>query len=363
MTRRTSRREFLRGKPTVAERDRPVDSAASAEKPATADNGYLLHVSREAMACQFEVFFQAGKYANATEAALEALDLVDALEADLSFFRPTSLISRLNLVAADGPVEIDASLFDLLELTLHLSEETDGALDITSAPLWEAWGFARRQGEIPNPAQLAEARKLVGRELVKLDPRRRTVALAKPGVRLNLGAIGKGYALDRAAETLAGWEIGDYLFHGGQSSVLARGSGGGTDATATDGRSAGWIVGVPDPLRPARRLAEIRLRDRALGTSGSTMQYFRHRGRRYGHILDPRTGQPADGVLSVTVVAPTATLADGLSTAMFVMGPESAREFCSSRPELAALFACPAKRAGEVEIHSMGFGEDELTLL
>jgi thiamine biosynthesis lipoprotein len=139
---------------------------------------------------------------------------------------------------------------------------------------------------------------------------------------------------------------------------LARGRRAGASGEA----AGGWTVGVCDPLHPERRLAEIELRDRGLGTSGSTMQFFRHRGRRYAHILDPRTGQPAEGVLSVTVVAPTAALADGLSTAFFVMGPEATEAFCRDRPEIAALFVCPSARSGRPEIHAMGFGEEELLL-
>ena len=347
----------------AAERDARSPAAPRAAATQEAREPCLLHISRFAMACQFEVLFNAGQYPNATQAAIEALDLVSTLEDELSFFRPVSQLSRLNLVAADGPVEVDARLFDLLEFALELYRETAGAFDITSAPLWETWGFARREGSIPSAESLAEAMRLVGSGYLRLDARRRTVHLTKPGVRLNLGSIGKGYALDRAAESLISAEVGDFLFHGGQSSVLARGSREEGDAAATGRSAPGWTAGIRDPLRPKRRLAEIRLRDRALGTSGSTMQYFRSRGRRYAHILDPRTGQPAEGVLSVTVVAPTAALADGLSTAMFVMGPEIARDYCARRPELAALFVCPARASGRVEIDAMGFREDELTIL
>ena len=125
----------------------------------------------------------------------------------------------------------------------------------------------------------------------------------------------------------------------------------------------GWSVGVRNPLDPRRRVAEIRLRDRALGTSGSTMQFFRHRGRRYAHILDPKTGRPADGVLSATVLAPSAALADALSTALFVMGPEQALAFCRTRPEIAALLICPGGSRGRYEIHTTGFQPGELSLL
>jgi thiamine biosynthesis lipoprotein len=110
-------------------------------------------------------------------------------------------------------------------------------------------------------------------------------------------------------------------------------------------------------------LGEIRLRDRAIGTSGSTMQFFRHQGNRYGHILDPRTGRPAEGVLAVTVVAPTATLADALSTAFFVMGPERTEEFCRARPEIGAVLVCPEGTGKRFRLHVVGLREDDFVLL
>lgn len=364
MTRRTTRRQFFGGRSaSTAPADGPALETPQAEAgpptPEPAGESPLLHVSRPAMACQFEVFFNHGQYPGAAGAAVEALDLVEALEDQLSYFRPASQISRLNLVAADGPVAIEPRLFELLELTMDLHRQSDGAFDITSAPLGEVWGFARRQGALPAKADVAEALKSVGSRYVKLDAEKGTVQFTKEDVRLNLGSIGKGYALDRAAEVLAAWGIGDFLFHGGQSSVLARGHRAGASGEA----AGGWTVGVCDPLHPERRLAEIKLRDRGLGTSGSMMQFFRHRGRRYAHILDPRTGQPAEGVLSVTVVAPTAALADGLSTAFFVMGPGATEEFCRDRPEIAALFVCPSAKSGRPEIHAMGFGGGELRIL
>jgi thiamine biosynthesis lipoprotein len=313
------------------------------------------------MACEFQAVFNAGQYSQATGAAMAALDLVEALEDQLSYFRPASHIRRLNQVAADLAVEIDPPLFDLLALALRIHDETEGAFDITSAPLSETWGFARRQGALPGERDLIEALARVGSRYVRLDAEHRTVRFTNPGVQLNLGSIGKGYALDRAGEVLAKWGIGDFLFHGGQSSVLARGSRAG--ALPGEAPRGGWIVGVRHPLHPKRRLAEIRLVDRALGTSGSAMQFFRHRGRRYAHILDPRTGRAAEGVLSVTVVTASAVLADALSTAFFVLGPESARRYCESRPEIAALFVCPPRGAGRPQIHAFGFRADDLRIL
>jgi thiamine biosynthesis lipoprotein len=119
---------------------------------------------------------------------------------------------------------------------------------------------------------------------------------------------------------------------------------------------------VADPRQPGRRLAVVKLRDRALGTSGGQFQSFRHQGRRYGHILDPRSGWPAEGVLSVTVVAPSAALADALSTAFYVLGPQPSLDYCRVRPEIGMVMLCPGGRGGKVEIHGIGLGPQEVTM-
>lgn len=372
MARKSTRRDFLWGK---AAADVAADLAQRALAEATAGSGgnvpisqqsngeetYLLHIARDAMACQFQVFLNAGQYDQDTEASLAALDVVERLEDELSYFRPTSQVSQLNALAAQRPAPVEPPLFALLELAQQIHAQTDGAMDITATPLWEVWGFSRREGKLPSEEELAQAIESVGCHLMELDPERRTVFFKRAGVRLNLGCIGKGYALDRAAEVLLAAGVGDFLFHGGQSSVLARGSHRGL-AGPGDG-PAGWCVGIRHPLRPEGRLAEIRLVDRAMGTSGSQMQFFWHQGKRYSHLLDPRTGRPAEGVFLATVLAPTAALADGLSTALFVMGKDRAMEFCRSRPELAAVLVCPTERGTGCEIHSTGFRPWELCIL
>jgi thiamine biosynthesis lipoprotein len=368
MSRKTSRRDFLRGNPAArALADAARGAAASGEPaaqpcPAT-DASYLIHVTRRAMACEFQVLLNAGQHASGTEAALEALDAVDALEEQLSVFRATSEISRINRTAAAGPVAVESRLFALLELAGRIHAETGGAFDITAGPLWEAWGFSRRQGSVPSQEQLAEAIRRVGWHQVELSPADQTVRFLAPGLGLNLGSIGKGYALDRAAEVLEAAGVSDYLLHGGQSSILARGSRlAGVSASEAAGEpsapTAGWTIGVRHPLRPDRRLGEIRLRNQAVGTSGSGVQFFRHKGRRLGHILDPRTGQPAEGVLSTTVLAPTAAEADALATAFFVMGVDASLAYCRGRPEIAAVIVLPSRRAGGLEVKSAGLSGD-----
>ncbi len=170
---------------------------------------------------------------------------------------------------------------------------------------------------------------------VRLDPERLTVAYDRQGLEINLGSIGKGYALDRAAALLAERHgVRHLLIHGGHSSVLARGGEGA-------GRR-GWAVGVLDPQRPGCRRAVLHLCDRALGTSAITHQHFIHDGKKLGHLLDPRTAWPASGMLSATVTAPSAADADALATAFFILGPEAAQVYCEAHPGIGAVLLTEA---------------------
>lgn len=349
--RKNSRRDFLRGKAAADALVARLEQAGTpTDHPAPRDEGYLVRVGRDAMAGRFEIFLNAGQYPRGVEVALETLDLVDALEAQLSIFRPASEICTINREAAQRSVEVESGLFSLLATAVQLYHETGGALDITAAPLSDVWGFSRRQGRLPTPEELDAARALVGCDRVELDPEAETVRFTTPGVRLSLGAIGKGYALDRCAERLLDEGVNDFIIHGGQSSVLAHGS------TLAD-PDGGWPLGVHHPLRHEQRLAELRLRDAALATSGSEKQFFRHHGRRLSHILDPRTGQPAEGLLSATVIAPNAAMADGLSTALFVLGAQRAIEFCRCRPELGAVLVRQLR--GEVDVLTQGVAPED----
>jgi thiamine biosynthesis lipoprotein len=347
---------------------------------------YLVHLSRKAMAGEFEICLPVSIAGEATAAALEALDLIQALEGQLSFFRPESDISEINAQAAEAAVEVEPRLFALLAWAMQLGRESGGAYDLTAAPLWEAWGFARRAGAIPSPEQLAEAKSQVGQEWVELDDVRKTIRFLRPGVRLNLGSIGKGYAVDRAVEHLVSCGVADFLVHGGYSSVAARGCAAivrqpfqadsqarqafQPDMPAQRASQAGkpdvlvepWTIGVKDPLRDERRLGQLELRDRALGTSGSQFQSFRHRGHRYGHILDPRTGWPAEGVLAVTVLAPTAAEADALSTAFYVLGARAALDYCRQRPAISVLIFASAP-GNRWELHHAGLADESAGLL
>lgn len=361
-----SRRDFLRGKAAVDAladlADRGLTRAAATgtnrSTPLEKAEPYVIRYGRRAMACEFEVLVNAGEHEQATTAAIEALDLVDQLEAQLSVYRETSEVSRINREAAAGWMTVEPRLFRLLQQAARLHNETERAFDITSAPLSKVWGFYRRAGAIPAVDDLAAALECVGMQHVEFDESSHAVQFDRPGVELNLGSIGKGYALDRAAAAMFADGIDNFLWHGGQSSVLARGS-----HAAQKAGEPGWIVGLLDPLRPSRRLAEIRLHNRALGTSGAGIQFFRHAGKRYGHILDPRTGWPAEGVLSATAVAPTAAEADALATAFYVLGVDATRQFCADHAQLAAVVTYQSTPGAAVGCEAFNFAEGEFRRL
>ncbi|HEX4413818.1 MAG TPA: FAD:protein FMN transferase [Lacipirellulaceae bacterium] len=345
-TDRSTRRSFLQGKSIARELsghvhriDEPVAIAAK--------QSFVVSVRRRAMACEFEVQLAAARDDDSMHHVFEALDLVEALESQLTIYRDDSEVSRINQIANAERVVVEPRLFGLIDFAQRIYDDTEGALDITSGPLSEVWGFSRREGRVPSDEQIEEARERVGMQHVDLDATTHTVAFRRPRMSINFNSVGKGYALDRMAELLAAHDIDDILLQGGKSSVLARGIQPGSDAS-------GWRVGVRHPLRNSERLAEIVLHNQALSTSGAGTQFFIRRGKRYGHILDPRSGRPAEGLYSTTVRAPSATEAEALSTAFYVMGPQKAAEYCAAHPEIAALLIVPSNREGDVRLIALG---------
>jgi len=395
------------------------DDFSSGAAPSPFCPGSLTIFQRRAMASDFEVAVNetddADRETFAADAAIAALDEVERVEGILSVFKPHSKVSRINQLASEMNIRVDDELWGWLDASLRFGRETGGAFDVASAPLWKAWGFARRDGEFPEENALKEALEKSGVRHLRLDPESRTIAFDEEGVALNFGAIGKGIALDAAAAILEERGLGSFLIQGGKSGAVTRGgrkndyapsvprpvdetdaredddeideesglrrrSGGKrSDAVAAidallphlrvdelvappENAPTGWTIGVAHPLRPEKRLAELWLQDRALATSGSTWQFFRSGGKRYSHIIDPRTGYPTTGVLSTTVLAPTATEADALSTAFFVAGPDMAAEFCERRPEIAAFFVLERETSPGYEIATFNLDADVFRL-
>jgi thiamine biosynthesis lipoprotein len=280
------------------------------------------------MATTFELLLPFGT-PGAQGAAETALDEIDRLEAQLTVYRDTSEVSRLNRAAPHAPIPVEEGLFDLLLTAARITADTEGAFDATAGALIKAWGFYRGPRRVPSDAERAAALERVGMRHVVLDPERRSVHYMRPGLELNLGAIGKGYALDRAANLLRQrWNLSGALLHGGHSSVYAIGT--------EPGEERGWAVGLSHPWRP-ERIALLRLRDRALGTSSATFRHLEHQGRKLGHVLDPRSGWPAEGIALASAVAPTAAEADALATAFYILGVDPTSAYCDAHPEVGAV--------------------------
>ena len=290
--------------------------------PPEPGGGHWVRVHRPAMACRFEVVLDSAD-ARHVPAARKALDEVDAIEAALTYFRETSELARVNRAAAAGPVAVSPELFALLALCRELHAASGGAFDPTSTPLSRAWGFLLREGRVPDPAEIAAARAEVGFDAVALDEKARTVRFARPGLELNLGSIGKGWALDRVTAGLRAASVERALVSAGGSSQRAWGP-------------RPWEVALTSG---GETLATLRLRDAAIGTSGAAEQNVEKGGRRYGHVIDPRTGWPAEGVRSATAVADEAAVADALATAFLVGGEAVARAVCAARRGTMAVLA------------------------
>lgn len=360
-----SRRGFLadtlgQGRARIGESSATSSSATGLEATIPeqpAEFTCLLQIDRRAMACQFAILLNDGQYTQGPESALQALDLVETLEDQMSVYLASSEISQLNHMAARQPVVVEPRLFELLEVAMEIYSASDGAFDITSAPLSKLWGFSRRQGQVPSEGDIEAVLENVGSHLLELDQKNRTISFSQSATEINLGGIGKGFALDRCQELLRAEGVEHVLMHGGKSSVIAQGDRG------TAEQLHGWKVGVRHPLRADARLLEIQLHDQALSTSGAATQSFHHQGKRYGHILDPRNGYPSAGVYSATVVADSAAVADALSTAFYVLGHEKSMEYCSLQENMATAIVVPGDHSGRIDIHTYGFCEEDIKIV
>lgn len=306
-------------------------------------SGGLLRYRRRAMACRFEILLP-GDAHGSWPLVERAFSEIHRLEARLSVFRESSEISRLNRLAAKEAVRVEADLLRLLLLAKRLSRMTQGAFDPTSAPLSRCWGFLEGARQVPEPTELQRVLECVGYRHLDLDPAARTVQFAVP-LELNLGAIGKGYALDRAAAILRSG-VTSFLIHAGHSTVLAEGRG-------PDDSVNGWRIGLRHPDDHSRDFAEVVLRQGALSTSGAAEQKFSAHGREYGHIIDPRSGRPADCNRSATATAPTAAVADALSTAFYLMTVPQVEELCRVHPDIGAVIV-PAGEEPGIQILQFG---------
>jgi thiamine biosynthesis lipoprotein len=238
----------------------------------------------------------------------------------MSTYKPDSEISHVNARAAEAPMPVSDELFRLVERSLELSRASGGAFDITYDSVGYLYDFRARQR--PTDAQIAERLDAIDYRHVVLDPARRTIFFESLGVRINVGGIAKGWAVEHAAAMLRERGVEHALLNaGGDTRVIG------------DRRGEPWIVGIRHPRAADDVVTRLPLVDEAISTSGDYERYFEENGRRYHHILNPATGRPTEGVLTVTVIGPDGTLTDGLATTIFVMGTEKGLELVESYPD------------------------------
>ena len=309
-----------------------IGSAATAGPTAKAD-ALRLESSVVAMGSAYSVVVYGEDRTRMEEAVDAAFAEVQRLDQMLSNYKPESELSEINRYAGERPVAVTQEMFDLLSACVEYSRESEGAFDITVGPLMKVWGFYKGTGRLPHRAEILGAMERVGYRNIVLDAPHRTVRFAKEGTELDPGGIGKGYAVDRMVDVLKQYGIRTALVSASGSSIYGLG-------TPPDER--GWKVEIRDPKNEKKSVAEVYLKDESMSTSGNYEKFFRAEGRIYSHIMDPRTGWPAQGVLSVSAITPHTTDSEAWTKPLFVNGPAWARKhkpaglrafFCEDTPE------------------------------
>jgi thiamine biosynthesis lipoprotein len=272
------------------------------------------------MGTRVSVELWADDVARGQELVAEVMREYHRIDDSMSTYKPDSEISRVNAGAASEPMVISEELFRLVERSLELSVASGGAFDITYDSVGYLYDFRAHQR--PTDSEIAERLGAVDYRHVVLDRQRRTIFFKTEGVRINLGGIAKGYVVERAAGMLRAKGVEHALLNaGGDTRVIG------------DRRGQPWIVGIRHPRAADEVVTRLPLVDEAISTSGDYERYFEENGRRYHHIINPTTGRPTEGILTVTVIGPDGTLTDGLDTAIFVLGVAKGLALIEAYPE------------------------------
>ncbi len=331
----SSRREFLIGRSFVDAIGVAFGQTGKTLLPAPHNtnntsemfSGQLLKLQRQAMACQFACIWPAEDRSQ-TALVSDALELIGELEEQLSIYRPHSELSRLNELGNEHPISIEPQLFELLLRAVEFWKQTQGAFNPCSRPLTLLWREARKQGRVPTLAEIDQAVELCRPDQVSFNHEQQAISFQNAGISFDLGAIGKGYAVDRAVRFLQENNQQSFLFHGGQSSIYAG---------MAPKNCEGWTLSLNHPLDSKRVLGSLTVSQTGIGVSGAGVQFHTVDGISYGHLIDPRTGWPSTDVLHAVVLAPTAEQADALATALFIGGHEFAESYHKNHPEIAYL--------------------------
>ncbi len=271
-----------------------------------------LEKSADAMGSTYSIALYGVDRVKMEAAADAAFDEVRGLDDLLSNYKPASDWSQVNRNAAERPVKVPPELFRLLSACMEYSRQSEGAFDITVGPLMKVWGFYKGSGHLPHKPEIAAAMAKVGYRHVHLDAVAQTVRFDRSGVELDPGGIGKGYAVDRMVDVLRQNGVVTAFVAGSGSSIYGMG--------APPDEPKGWPVKIKDPWDNRKTLSEVFLKDSSMSTSGSYEKFFRAEGKIYSHLMDPRTGYPAQGSVSVSVIAPRAVDSEAWAKPYFVNG-------------------------------------------
>jgi thiamine biosynthesis lipoprotein len=280
--------------------------------------------TRLSMGCVYAIVAYGEDAAALPRIVEDAFDEVDRIDRLMSNYKPESPLSQLNREAAGAgfatPRTIDPELFAMIAESMRYSRASEGAFDITVGPLMRAWGFFRAEGRVPTAAALEDARRRVGYQHVTLNAERHEIAFDRRGVELDLGGIAKGYAVDRVVAMLRARHVAAALVSAGGSTIYALGAPPG---------EPGWEVSVQDPLTATKTALTLRLKDRVISIAGRSEKSFERNGVVYSHIMDPRTGRPVQGMLTVAVLCATGTEGDALDDVFFVQGVAKSRAYAA----------------------------------
>jgi len=279
------------------------------------------------MGSAFEITVVENDSAKAVRDIDAAVAEIRRIEKLISSWDPASETSEINRNAGIKPVKVSRELFDLIKRAVAISRLTDGAFDITYASMDRIWRFDGSMKEMPSPEEVRKSIEKVGYENIMLDEARQTVFLKKKGMKIGFGGIGKGYAADRAKALLKK--------RGVKAGIINASGDLNTWGTAPDGQP--WTVAIVNPLNKNKAFALVPVSDRAVATSGDYEKYVMFDGVRYAHIINPKTGYPATGIISVSIFAPKAELADALATAVFVMGIDAGLDRINQLPGIEAV--------------------------
>ena len=285
--------------------------------------------SHEAMATTYEIFIVHEDEKYASQAANAAFAELERLESELSRFAENSDITRINHLPAKQIFRLSLDAFECLKISHQMYHETNKAFDVTIGPLFACWHDEDGSEKTPTAEEIEKARKMVGMDLLELDESLLAIWLSVSPIQIDLGGVGKGYAVDKMAEMLRDWSINVALISGGFSSVLAMDAPPGTN---------GWPLSLSNPSNCKQKIAKAYLQNRAIGSSGV---------RKGGHIISPRTGYPVEGKSASWSSAPTAAVADALSTAFMIMDLDEIEKYCSNHPGNAAMIILDDKENKE----------------